>query len=73
VNQVRDKHEEAESRTLLATCSMLVSCLVYYSTVKIEAKLSSETSVDFQRNTGRCMPGDRTFLLVFGEEYAFIH
>jgi hypothetical protein len=29
----------------------LVSCLDYYSTLKTEATCSSETSVDFQRNT----------------------
>jgi hypothetical protein len=32
---------------LLATCSMLASCLAHSSTLKIEAICSSETSVDF--------------------------
>jgi hypothetical protein len=30
---------------------MLVSCLAYSSTLKMEAKCSSETSVEFQRTT----------------------
>jgi hypothetical protein len=38
---------------LLATRFTLVSCLTYSSTVKMEATKSSETSIDFQRNT-RC-------------------
>jgi hypothetical protein len=39
---------------------MLVSWLAYFSTLKIEAKCSSETSVDFQRTTWRYMPEYRT-------------
>jgi hypothetical protein len=34
-----------------ATCFMLVSCLAYSSTLKIEATCSFETSVDFQWTT----------------------
>jgi hypothetical protein len=33
---------------LLATCFTLASCLTYFSTLKMEATCSSETSVDFQ-------------------------
>jgi hypothetical protein len=33
---------------LLATCFMLVSCLAYSLTLKMEATCSSETSVDFK-------------------------
>jgi hypothetical protein len=36
---------------LLATSFMLVSCLANYSTLKIKATCSSETSVDFERTT----------------------
>jgi hypothetical protein len=39
---------------------MLVSCLAYSSTLKIEAKSSSETSVDFQLTTLHYIPEDRT-------------
>jgi hypothetical protein len=40
-------------RILLFTWFMLISCLVYTSTLKIEAIYSSEASVDFQRVTRR--------------------
>jgi hypothetical protein len=43
---------------LLAACFMLVFCLTYSSTLKMEATFSSETSVDFQRPTRR-IPEDR--------------
>jgi hypothetical protein len=42
------------------TCLMLVSCLAYFSTVKVEATCSSETSVNFQHITCRYIPEDRT-------------
>jgi hypothetical protein len=45
---------------LLAACFTLVSCLGYYSTMKMEATCSSETSVDFQPTTRRYIPEDRT-------------
>jgi hypothetical protein len=34
----------------------LVSCSAYYSTLKMEEKFSSETSVKFQRTTRRYIP-----------------
>jgi hypothetical protein len=45
---------------LLATCWMLVSCLSYSSTLKMEATCSPGTSVDFQRASRRHIPEDRT-------------
>jgi hypothetical protein len=48
---------------LLDTCFMLVSCLAYSSTLKMEATCSSETSVDFQRTTVRCIPEDKLFII----------
>jgi hypothetical protein len=39
---------------------MLVSCLAYSSTMKMEATYSSETSVDFQRTKRRYIPEDKT-------------
>jgi hypothetical protein len=40
------------SNAILANCFMLVSCLAYSSTLKMEVTFSSETSVDFQRLLG---------------------
>jgi hypothetical protein len=42
----------------LATCFMLVSCLAYSSTLKIEDTYSAETSAEFQRTTQRYIPED---------------
>jgi hypothetical protein len=41
---------------------MLVSCLAYSSTLKVEVIRSSETSVDFQRITRRYIPEDKRTL-----------
>jgi hypothetical protein len=49
--------------TLLVACFMLVYCLAYSSTLKMEAICSSETSVYFHRTTRRYMPEDRTLPL----------
>jgi hypothetical protein len=46
--------------TRLATCLTLVSCSAY-STLKMEAICSSETSVDFQLATRRYIPEDSVF------------
>jgi hypothetical protein len=40
----------------------LVSCSAYFSTLKMEAIRSSETSVDSQRTTWRYIPEDGTVL-----------
>jgi hypothetical protein len=37
---------------------IMISCSAYSSTPRIEAKSSSETSVDFQRTTRRYIPED---------------
>jgi hypothetical protein len=42
---------------------MLFYCFVYYSTLKMEATYSSETSVDLQWTTRRYIREDRTILL----------
>jgi hypothetical protein len=42
---------------------MLGSCLVYSSTLKMEATCSIETSVDFQRTARRYIPEDRISVL----------
>jgi hypothetical protein len=40
---------------------MLISCLIYSSTLKTEATCSYENSVDFQRTTRRYIQEDGTF------------
>jgi hypothetical protein len=47
-------------RSLHSTCFTLVSCFAFSSNLMIEAKFSSEASVDFQRTIRRYMPEDRT-------------
>jgi hypothetical protein len=42
------------------SCFMLVTCLAYSPTLKIEATCSSETSVEFKRHTRRYIPEDIT-------------
>jgi hypothetical protein len=44
---------------------MLVSCLAYSSTLKMEATYTSETSVYFQRTTWRYIAEDRALLMQF--------
>jgi hypothetical protein len=39
------------SKAFLATCFVLVSCLVYSLILKMKAIYSSETSINFQRTT----------------------
>jgi hypothetical protein len=48
------------SVTLLATYFMLVSCVAYSLTLKMETTCSSETLVEFQWTTWRYIPEDRT-------------
>jgi hypothetical protein len=45
---------------LIAACFMLVSCLAYFLTLKMEATGSSKTSVDFQQTTEHYIPEDIT-------------
>jgi hypothetical protein len=45
---------------VLATCFTLVTCLAYYSTLKVEVTCFSETSVDFQRTARHYIPEDGT-------------
>jgi hypothetical protein len=46
-------------QALLATWAHAGFCSAYYSTLKMEATWSSETSADFQRTTRRYVPEDR--------------
>jgi hypothetical protein len=54
------KTKAARKQVYLSPDFTLNSRLAYLSTLKIEAKCSSETSVDFQRTTRRYILGDRT-------------
>jgi hypothetical protein len=49
---------------LHATCFILVSSSAYFSAVKTGITCFSETSVDFQRTTRRCIPVDRSHTLI---------
>jgi hypothetical protein len=59
------------STTLLDSRFMLVSCLAYFSPLKMEASGSYETSVDFQRTTRRSIP-ERMTLHLFIDPPRFI-
>jgi hypothetical protein len=59
ISQARNQHEVGSMQALLTAYFMLVSCLAY-SAPKMKATYSSETSVSFQRTTGRYIPNDRT-------------
>jgi hypothetical protein len=48
-----------------AECLMLISCLVYSSTLEIEVKFSSETPVDLYRTT-RCYISENSALQIVG-------
>jgi hypothetical protein len=50
----------ASIRSRFACYLVLFSCVAYYLTLKMEATLSSKTSVDFQRTTRHCIPEERT-------------
>jgi hypothetical protein len=43
-----------------AGSKIMVSCLAYFSALKMEATCTSETSVNFQRTTRLCIPDGRT-------------
>jgi hypothetical protein len=42
---------------------VLISCLAYFSTLKMEVTFSSEMSVDFLQSTWRYTPDDRPLVL----------
>jgi hypothetical protein len=47
-------------RLLKVACFMVVPCLAYSLTLKMEATCFSDMSVDFQWTTWRYIPDDRT-------------
>jgi hypothetical protein len=44
--------------SLLATCFILIACLAYSSTLKLQVTCSSEKSSEFRRTVGRYIPED---------------
>jgi hypothetical protein len=54
---------QRESRPCLPPTLTLVCCSAYSSTLKIEAKCSSELSIDFQRTTRRYIQEDSAALI----------
>jgi hypothetical protein len=60
IREARNRHEGGSSQTLLPVCFMLVSCLAYSSTLKMEVTHCSETMVDFHWTTQHNTLEDRT-------------
>jgi hypothetical protein len=54
------KHRNILCELCLPPAFTLISYLAYFSLLKMDAIFSSETSVDFQRNTRHYIPKDRT-------------
>jgi hypothetical protein len=50
-----------QQKDRIISCFKLVSCLANFSTMKMEAKYSSKTSVAFQRTTRNYILEDREF------------
>jgi hypothetical protein len=67
----RSKKPARSISALLTTCFMLVFCLSYSSTTKLES-CSSEMSFNFQRTTRRYIPEDRTLLVLMSINYDII-
>jgi hypothetical protein len=51
---------QARNQQVATTCFMLLSCLAYSSTLKLDMTCSFETSDSLQRTTRRYIPEDRT-------------
>jgi hypothetical protein len=51
--------QSIESQALLATCLMLVSCVAYSSTLKMEVTCCFKTLADFQQTTQQYIPENR--------------
>jgi hypothetical protein len=70
ISQARNQHEAGSKQ-----CFMLVSCLSYSLTLKMEVICSSGTSVDFQWTTWWYVPEDRTIHSHYSENlksYVFL-
>jgi hypothetical protein len=60
-------------KALLATCFMLVYCLAYISSLKMETTCFSETSLKFKRTMKRCIRDDRNLHLISSEDFPTWH
>jgi hypothetical protein len=49
-----------KGKQAVASCFLPVSCMAYFSTLKMEATCYPETLVDFQWATWDCIPEDRS-------------
>jgi hypothetical protein len=54
-NSAKSKNKPKRKSVKQVASSLLVSCLVCFSNLKMEATCSSEISVDFQQTTRRCI------------------
>jgi hypothetical protein len=59
-SRFKNKPSKKLTEFFLPPASTLAPWLAYFSTLKMEGICSSEMSVDFQQNTCRYMPEDRT-------------
>jgi hypothetical protein len=57
-----EKAEQETSKALFVTCFDVGFLLDLYFDLNMEATYSSETSIDFQRTTWRCIPEGRTLI-----------
>jgi hypothetical protein len=66
-SQAGNKREAGRKQcsTSLSNCFTLISFLAYTSTLKMEARYSPETSVEFLRTTRRYIIEDGTFFIMF--------
>jgi hypothetical protein len=55
----KPRNKQAVNKTLFSACLILISCLAYSSTLKVE-KCYSGTSIDFQQTTWHYILEDRT-------------
>jgi hypothetical protein len=58
--KISRSRNQRKSKLCLPPAFTLASCLPYFSTLKMEATCSSETSVNFQRTTRRYISEDST-------------
>jgi hypothetical protein len=60
----RESYNKLASGGNHPTYFMITSRFAYFLTLKMEGTCSSETSVDFQWTTWRCIPGDVTLSVI---------
>jgi hypothetical protein len=58
------RRRNVSRNAVVSACVLLVSCLAYCSTQKMEALIISETSADFYRTSRRYNPEDRSLCII---------